>query len=573
MHLDYCLIDATAPFFLALDGDGEVNWSKVPFERLENGDGLNEEKCGRITNAFAKYIEKVKSIGYDSISLDDVAHLVDHTLYREGLRKKIGAYIGWYERLMAIARLKNMNVFITTDILFFNDEIEAYVGMDARKNSRFFCQTLSMLFQRFPDIAGVIVRLGESDGIDVQGDFRSRIVIRTARQCRRYLRDALAVCEQFEKQLIVRTWTLGAFPIGDLMWNPVTFRAAFKNLSTDNLIVSQKFGETDFFRYLTMSPLLFEGNYRRIVEFQARREYEGFGEFPSFVGFDYERYARYLCTCPTLIGISVWCQTGGWSHFRRITYGENSSPWVELNVFATVKIFRESKTAEDAAAEFIADKSPGTDPRQFIRFLRLSDKAIKELWYIPEFALQRIYFRRTRVPPLLYLFWDTVIINHAMRKIIRRFVHERREAIHDGYRALEKIETMKELAISMQIDTKDIDFQYDTFRILAAVREYYFGEWNADTVRHLRLSIENYRKKHPQGFHIACDLNPVRFKKQLIKSIFRISLRRQPGYRSIDRLFLLRFAWLVYPLFRIWEKKRLPSFTRSQAMGVEVLFK
>jgi hypothetical protein len=41
MHLDYYLIDATAPFFLALDAAGEVNWSKVPFDRLEKGDGLD----------------------------------------------------------------------------------------------------------------------------------------------------------------------------------------------------------------------------------------------------------------------------------------------------------------------------------------------------------------------------------------------------------------------------------------------------------------------------------------------------------------------------------------------------
>jgi hypothetical protein len=361
--------------------------------------------------------------------------------------------------------------------------------------------------------------------------------------------------------------------VGDLMWNPKTFHAVFSELPPQNLIISQKFGETDFFRYQTMSPLLFEGIHRRIVEFQARREYEGFGEFPSFTGFDYERYARYLRNCPTLCGISVWCQTGGWSHFKRLTFVAESSLWVELNVCSTIDIFRDDASAEAAAEKFITARFPEADGATFVRFLRLADKAIKELWYIPEFALQRIYFRRTRVPPLFYLFWDTIMINHSIRNIIRRFVHERREAIQDGYRALHAVDKMRRLAASLPIDMGDIGFQYDTLELLAVAREYYFGEWHQELQKRLLERIDRYREKYPDGFHVAVDFNPVKVKKWLIKSIFWLSLRRRPAYRLVDYVLLLRFASLLYPLFRLWENKRLPEFTRRQAMGIEVLFK
>jgi hypothetical protein len=573
MDLDYYLIDAIAPFFTVSSDTPEVNWSKVPFSRLENGDGIDPQKAVVVKQAFHRYIDVVTAEGYNAISLDDMAHLVQHSFYPDQLNRKIDSYRAFYRQLVDYARAKGCRIFITTDILFLNRFISEHTGMEQKRNIRFLGRSVRRLFSDFPDLAGIIVRIGESDGLDVQGDFQSRLVIKTARQCRHYLKKIVQVCEQFDKQLIMRTWTLGAFPIGDLMWNPHTFHAVFDNLPSQNLILSQKFGETDFFRYQTMSPLLFEGSHRRIVEFQARREYEGFGEFPSYTGFDYERYARYLRNCPMLCGISVWCQTGGWSHFKRLSFCADSSLWVELNVSSTLQIFRDTTSAEKAATNFISRRYPGTDGDSFVRFLRLADKAVKELWYIPEFAVQRLYFRRTRVPPLFYLFWDTIMINHTVRKIIRRFVHERREAIEDGYRALHAVEKMRRLAEMLPIDTDEITFQYRTFEILAVAREYYFGDWSTDLQKRITQLVTAYRNDYPQGFHLIADFNPVKFKKWLIKSVFHLSLRRHPHYRLIDRLVLLRFASLIYPLFRVWEKRRLPSFTRNQAMGIEVLFK
>lgn len=573
MKLEYYLIDAAAPFHSVECSNEEINWSKIPFENLEKEDNLDEEKCRQIEKTFSTYVKKVASLGYNAVSLDDLAHLVPHSFYPGKLNSKIHRYRIFYTRLITLARKAGCRVFVTTDILFKNRAITDHIGRSEQRAIRFLGRSFSKLFRSFPAVSGVIVRFGESDGIDVTGDFRSEIVIKSVASCRRYLRSLLQICDQFERQLIVRTWTLGAFKIGDLMWNAGTFRSVFSHLNSDNLIISQKYGETDFFRYQTMSPVLFEGQHRKIVEFQARREYEGFGEFPSFTGFDYERYGRYLSGCPTLAGISVWCQTGGWSHFNKIIYGNNSSLWVELNVHVTIKVFRDGMSAEEAVENFIKKEQLPFDTGEFLRFLRLSEKAVKQLWYIPEFAVKRIYFRRTRVPPLLYVFWDTIIINHTMRKVIRRFVHERREAIHDGYRALHKIKEMKKIAGKLGFETDDLTFQYATFKILAVAREYYFGPWDEDVARRLTELVNDYRKRYPRGFHIILDFNPVHLKKWLIKTIFRFSLRMHPHYRFLDMFILLRFASLIYPLFRIWEKRRMPSFTRSQAMGIEVLFK
>ncbi len=569
----FCLIDALAPFFAACPDGGELNWSKVPFRMLETQGRLRPAAVETVVEAFEHYAAQVAALGYTAITLDDLPHLVSHSFYPKKLKDTITDYRSLYSHLFSVAASHGLDVFITTDVMFFNDAIDAHTHGRDGAVLRLLARTVRELFRSFPMVRGVVVRIGESDGVDVQDAFQSRLVIKTIKQCRRYIRSLLPLFERFDKLLVVRTWSLGAFEIGDLMWNPVTYRRVFGAIHSSNLVVSHKFGETDFFRYLNLNPLFFEPGHQKIVELQTRREYEGFGEFPSFVGFDYERYARYLSECEDMVGIMVWCQTGGWTHMRRLTYLRDSSVWTELNTSVALRIFKDGMSAEDAAVVFAQEHLQPGDPREFVTLLRLTDQVIKELWYIPEFAQHRMYFRRTRVPPLLWVFWDTIVINHAMRKIIRRFVHERKEAIHDGYRMLHKIRTMKEIAARFGIDQQYFELQYDTFRILATAREYYLGPWDVQVARTIERLAAEYRTKYPNGFHILCDFSPVRFKKWMIKTIFWLSLRPHPHYRALDRYFLIRFASLIYPLVNWWQRRGLPEFAREQAMGIQVLFR
>ena len=566
------LIDAAGPFFECCT-DKEVNWSKIPFPALESEGSLDAQKCVIVKAAFQRYLTRIVSLGFNAVSLDDLAHAVNYAFYPQRLQTKICQYQRLYDDLIAMALALRVQVYITTDVAFFNESIAQHTKNQPDNIRRFFERSVQELYERFPGVSGIILRLGESDGLDVAGDFHSKLVVRNIRGCRRYVRELLRISEQFEKFLIVRTWTLGAFQIGDLIWNTETYTAVFSEFDDDWLITSHKYGETDFFRYLSMSPLFYEGSPRKIIELQARREYEGFGSFPSFIGFDYEKYYRYLASCPTLYGISVWAQTGGWSHFKDITFGTNSSVWNELNVYCTIKIFKENHSAERAILAFAQDYFPHASGEKLIVLLRLADRVIKDLWYIPEFAIKRLYFRRTRVPPIFWIFWDNIIINHAVRQIIRRFVMEKREAVHDGYRALDKIRKMQGLAKEIGIDPLGFDYQFDTFEIIAAAREYFFGPWDAAVAARISQLVEQYGAKYPDGFHFLVDFKPVPFNKWLIKTIFHISLRSHPDYRLIDRIFLLRLASLVYPLFHLWQQRRLPAFTRDRAMGIQILFK
>lgn len=573
MKLQLRMLDAIAPFFSACQENTETNWSKIPFARLESNGVIDELKAQRIREAFEIFIQRARADGYNALTLDDVAHLALHSFYPQELKEKILSYQQLYTQLIQQAHQAGFKVFLTTDIMFFNQPILSHTRARPGALMGVLARSIRKIFKQFDAVEGIVLRFGESDGMDVADEFESRMVIRTPRQLRSLLRTLLPLFEHYDKQLIVRTWTVGAFSIGDLMWNRSTYEQAFGSLTSDNLIISMKYGESDFFRYLNFNSLFFYGHHRRIIEVQARREYEGFGEFPSYIGKEYERYARYARQCPTIIGLSVWCQTGGWSHFTPLTYLPSASLWNELNTFVAVQIFEHDRTAEDAAQAFARRYLPEVDENVFVDMLKLADRIIRDLWYLPEFSTKRIYFRRTRVPPLLWIFWDTIIINHTMRKVLRSFVHERREAVIDGYRTLHKIKTLRELSSHCMMDSQRIDYMYDTFAIIATAREYYLGKWDASLPGRIAALVQTYHSKYPHGFHVECDFAPVRLKKWLIKALFSLSLRTHPQYRLIDRILIIRCASLVYPLVHLWQKRRIPEFARQQAMGIQVLFK
>ncbi len=271
-----------------------------------------------------------------------------HPAYPPELLKKIEQYRTLYRRLFRLAADADLQVFITTDLLFFNPAIEALIGGQQTQTRTFAAGMINRLLDDFPEIAGVIIRIGESDAVDVNGDFHSRIVLKTPRQARSMLQTLLPVFEKHQRLLIFRTWTVGVSRLGDLIWNRDTFRRVFADIHSPALIISMKYGESDFFRYLPLNRLFFESDHRKLIEFQTRREYEGFGRYPASIARDYEHIIKQLVSARNIAGISIWCQTGGWSGFRDLTLLDPGGIWNEINTFITVRMFRDKQTADQA---------------------------------------------------------------------------------------------------------------------------------------------------------------------------------------------------------------------------------
>lgn len=567
-----CLIDGIGPFFRGYSRR-RINWSKIPFDNLEHEGAFDRGRFTGIRDDFERFTDTAATLGFNAITIDDLAHLAPHPAYDHRLRAALLHYRAAYRELFEIASARGLTVYITTDVMFEPAAHPGLFGDLHQAATPFLQEACAALFRDFPAVGGVIFRVGECDARDVRGHFASRLAIRTPEQARKLIRDLLPTFERAGKLLIFRTWTVGAHPIGDLIWNRHTFDRTFGGLDSPNLALSMKYGETDFFRYLPLNPLFFHSAHRKIVELQARREYEGFGEFPSFVGWDYEEYVRQLSAAPNVIGAWIWCQTGGWSSFRRRTFLDPNGVWNEINTAVTLRLVQEGLSADNAVRVWARDRLGADKAERLLILLRLSDETIKEGLYIDEFARRKLFFRRLRIPPLLHVYWDHILISHSMRKLLRCFVRDPAGKTTQSWAALDKIRSMRALAAELDLPVQDFDFQYDTFKILAAAREYYFGIFGPNRIERLYALKADYERKYPAHYSVRLDLSNFRMPRYHMRLIFALLFRSQRGYRWLDRLLLIRLLSLLSPLLALRRKDATGDHLADQAMGLHTVLK
>lgn len=558
------IIDANSPFFI-FHPKSMINWSKVPFNQIEKKGKLKKKTYKGIKKKFEDYINEVSQMGYNAISIDDISHMVVMDFYQEKLNKKIKKYQSRFKKLFKSVQSKGLGIYVTTDIMFFNSDIRAYMRKENKNAEAVLVNILDAFFQQVPEADGVIFRIGEADGVDVDGDFKSDIIIKTAAQANQILHRLVPLFEAHQKLLIFRTWSIGAYQVGDLNWNSKTYDRALKNINSPNFIISMKPGNGDFFRYLELNQQFFrDSQHNKIIELQTRREYEGFGEFPNFLGWEHQEIANELLQCENIIGIHVWCQTGGWSHFRNFSYTKNSSFFNELNTFVTLKIFKEGISVEQALKEHC----PQLAYLELIEFLRLAEEVIHELLYDPIFAKNTLFFNRTRIPPLLYVFWGFVTITTPIVALFELFVDDSDKSIRLAEAAYQKILRMQEINQSLKIPYNEKLYQ-DTFELLLLGRQYvYTGEHSKLEI--LREKLNQYQNTHQNGYYFNVQsISPGLLK--LLKLLLPLFIRKKQNYRWIDYLL---FNFLTAPLYSTclkWLPNDMPEFVNEQAMPIEKL--
>lgn len=571
--MDLYLIDAISPFFKGYREGKRVNWSKIPFEHLETNGRADRVRLDTITRDLAGYLDRVADMGYNAVTFDDLAHMLPHPDYEEEINAKLRVYEDYYRIWIEMATSRGLRVFITTDFFFSTPASWKRMGRRYADKVAWFRDLLRRFFREYPRVSGVVLRIGEVDGKDVRGDFRSRLLVRTPRQARRLLRATLPEFETAGKHLVFRLWSVGAYPIGDLIWNRKTLRQVFDPFDSPNLILSIKHGESDFFRHLPLNKQFTRTRHKKIVELQARREYEGCGEYPSYIGNDVQDIRDLLQGVSGLVGISVWCQTGGWTRFRRLTFVENSSIWNELNTWVCIRVFREGETAPAALRAF-AERHWGADKAEpLVEMMNASDQAVKTLLYIDEFAQRKLFFRRVRLPSTLSVYWDRVLILHPIRKMLRCLVDSGDAKVEQGVAALRVVDAMRRIARREGLPDDGLDFMYDTFAILAEARKYYFLPFSEEQVAELRRMIDVYKARHPVRYSVRMELTPFTVGSKTLRIFLGALLREKRGYRAFDHVFTIRFLSIVFPVLRRMGNGVIPDFMHKQAMGLEAVFK
>lgn len=568
------LIDAIGPFFREYERP-RINWSKIPFTHLATEGEARRVQWERIREDMRRFTREVAAAGYNSVTLDDLAHLAPHSLHEPETAARIAVFREEFSQIFTIVREAGLQIYITSDVLPVTPAVDAAIGNHRERLEEFYRGLVDDFLRDFPEVTGLVLRIGESDGVDVKDPIRTRLHVRSASETNRLLQNLLPVFEKHGRTLILRTWTVGAHRVGDLIWHRRTLAEALKGIDSPHFILSMKYGESDFFRYLPLNRAFFRTPHRKLVELQARREYEGAGEFPSFIGWDCEQYARELQGDANLAGISVWCQTGGWHRFRRLAFLENDDRdfWLRLNTVVALRIFRDRESVEDAVAGVVGSgRAPAV-----LELLRHSETVVKELHYIGDFAMQKLFFRRVRIPPLLHVYWDCLFINHAVRKVLRHFVKDPERALREGEAAYALFPRMVELARVSGLPVADIEHWRDFCHLLRLARRYYFLPFDPALGERIRASKKAYKKAWPsdrrQRYRIKVSFEPFKVKRQTLGWLSMLLLRRQRGYRLIDHVFTLNLLGFVFRLFRPGKSKAVPKFLRKSAMGVDALFR
>jgi hypothetical protein len=567
------IIDTLGPFAVQ-NNRATINWSKIDFSSLEVNGRIASSVHKKIVERFERYITRVASLGYDSISIDDLAHLAIFPFYKPATKRLLKDYRDLYSELFTIAKQHKLKIFVNSDYLFFNEDIDNYLKQNNLSPLSFYSTLLEQVFTTFPVLDGVVLRVGENDGKDVKGTFLSRLLLKTPAQANALLTQVLPLFEHHKKTLIFRTWTVGVYKIGDLIWNQKTYDAVFGSIKSDTLIVSMKFGDTDFMRYLTLNPLFSRGQHKKIIELQTRREWEGMGEFPSFVGWDYQKYFSQLADNKNIVGIHVWCQTGGWAKqaWSGVTYLDNHSFWNELNTEVTISIAKYGLSTKQAIKRFCESRNIG-QVAKFTELLSLSDTAILKGLYLPAIAKNPLYFRRSRVPPLTWLTWDKVHLPPAVIALHRLLIPSSTSTIRDADEAVKASDQMVRIAQAIGLSSQVINslkFERDTLILFAQIKRYIFRLLSPQQTQQLNTHIRAYGTRYPQHYSVP-ELAPLKKDRLPPRSLLNLFIRDTLAYRKRDRA-LLKTSPAQAKLVRLY-LRRSKSHLTDQSMGFEVFFK
>lgn len=573
--MDWLVIDAIGPFFRGYDRP-RINWSKIPFPHLMTSGAGMRAQWDRIAEDLRRFAMAARADGYNTVTLDDLAHLAPDPRHEPEVAGRIAVMRTEFGRLFDLLKEEcGMRILLTSDVLPATAAVEASLGTDKAAWEDYYHGLVARVMDDFPQLDGLILRIGESDGHDVKDPMRTRLHLRDPRETNRLMKRLLPEFEKRGRVLVLRTWTVGAHRIGDMIWHRGTLAQTLDGLDSPNFIVSMKHGESDFFRYLPLNKAFFRVSQRKIIELQARREYEGAGEYPSFIGHDCERFRDELRAAENVVGMSVWCQTGGWHRFRRLTHLEDDGRdvWTRLNASVAVGVVARGQSVEECVGGFFgADHAAPA-----LELLRHADTVIHQLLYVEEFARQKLFFRRVRIPPLLHVYWDAVFINHAVRKVMRHFTRDPEQALRAGEAAAALFPRMIELAGEAKLPVDDIEHMRDAFAVMLLARRYYLLPYDEELANRIRCAKKRYKQRWPgdsrQRYRIKVSFEPFKVKRRTLAWGAGLLLRKQRGYRWVDRVFTLHVLGFLFHMFRRRDPKAVPKFLRKSAMGIDVLFK
>lgn len=269
-----------------------------------------------------------------------------------------------HEQSIEESRAAGLDVYITYDVLSLPRQMverdEAALTCKGRPDVicpasetaiRRSVDALRALLERWPTLAGVVLRVGDNDAARLPYLVGNEVYQPHCARCSQLGRvDRVAnvltrfhklVVEDFDKRLIARAWNVRPNGMHDSV---DVCEGLYPKLpgkeDDDRFVISFKFTETDFWRYQRWNPSsLCLGNRPVLYELQCQREFEGKGGVPNWqpplwlhgapeVGEEHFGLSEARKRV-NLAGLWAWVRGGGWGG----PFVKNET-WIDANVFA-----------------------------------------------------------------------------------------------------------------------------------------------------------------------------------------------------------------------------------------------
>ncbi|MEW2428617.1 hypothetical protein AB0877_11430 [Micromonospora sp. NPDC047644] len=545
------------PTVFATGDDYSLNTDVVGSAVLPGAPWVDAGAVARIDTQFRQFVDHSAAQGFNGIVVPGFLEYVTFAKVGDGRAvyppgdthvDRARAMVAAFGPVFRYAEDMGMRVFLLTDMLAVSPPLEAYLtrtvgGLDVADPRLWsvYQAGLAELFENMPFVDGLMVRVGEGGEVyaGTGWDYSSRLAVTTEASVRAMLRALLDTAGPAGKEIIFRTWTVGVGAVGDLHTNPASYAQVLGGLDDPHLIVSTKYTLGDFYSHLPLNTTLLGGGHRRIVEFQARREFEAFGSLPNDLGPLHSQALRaFLAANPNVEGVWNWTQDGGPLRAGPMSLYLRAGFWqlYDLNTYAVGRLAWDPSadparvTADWAYHTFSGDPDTVAAIGQA---MALSRQAVTKGLYIGPYADRSVRALGLEPPPMMWIFeWDIPTGDSAALDSIYAVTGGRvDEAIEEGTQAVALARRMRDLVAATEPATwrdadlhgrftATLDYQVNLFETLSAYRTMVLrhAQWldtGAPAARHewraAAAAYHDARDAHRQRYAADLDLPAYNF--------------------------------------------------------------
>ncbi|GLW35849.1 hypothetical protein [Actinoplanes regularis] len=403
--------------------DYSLNSDIVTATLLPQAPWVDQAEVEKVSAQFRQFIDHSAAQGYNGVVVPGFLEYVTFANVGDGHAVYPGsdphiararAMVTAFAPVFRYAADMGLRVYFMTDMLALSGPLEAYLEKQ-QDQWAVYQAGLRELFASMPFASGLMIRIGEGGSAYAAPgwDYFSRIAVTTPDKVRAMLKAFLAVAAEGDRDIIFRTWTVGVGAVGDLHTNPDSYEEVLGGLNDPHLVVSTKFTLGDFYSHLPLNDTLTVGDQRRIVEFQGRREFEGFGSLPNdLTALHASALKRLLAANRHIEGVWLWTQEGGPLRAGPMTLYLRTGFWqlYDLNAYAMGRLAREPDADPgEVTADWVRQTFSG-DPATVAAISRMfanSREAVTKGLYLTPYANYSVKALGLEPPPMMWIFeWD-----------------------------------------------------------------------------------------------------------------------------------------------------------------------